>query len=349
MDYTNNTTESRKNKHLNFEERMTIQIRLKDGFSPYKIAKELKRPLNTIQNEIKRGTVPQIKQNKKVMVYLADAGNAVYQKNRSKCGRKFRRLTCDRFISYVTDKMKSSNWSVDASVGEALVSGSFTRDETVCTKTIYNYIDLGLMEIKNADLPMKLRINTKPKRIRASKRKLGESIENRPDSVNDRTEFGHWEIDTVIGKKTSDDCVLLTLAERHTRNFIVRKISSKSSAAVMQGIEELRSYYGDRFNQVFKSITSDNGLEFADLHTLDEIAGTKVYFTHPYSSSERGTNERHNGLIRRFIPKGTSISSFSVDKLFSIEYWCNTLPRKILGYRTPEELFEEHLDLIYAT
>ena len=82
MDYTNNTTESRKNKHLNFEERMTIQIRLKDGFSPYKIAKELKRPLNTIQNEIKRSTVPQIEQNKKVMVYLADAGNAVYQKNR---------------------------------------------------------------------------------------------------------------------------------------------------------------------------------------------------------------------------------------------------------------------------
>ena len=348
MDYTNNITESRKNKHLNFEERMVIQIRLKDGFTPYKISKELGRSLNTITNEIKRGTVPQIKQNKKVMVYLADTGNDVYQKHRSKCGRKFRRLTCARFVSYVVDKMKSSNWSVDATVGEALVTGKFTRDETVCTKTIYNYIDLGLMEIKNADLPMKLRINTKPKRVRASKRKLGECIENRPDSVNARQEFGHWEIDTVIGKKSGNDCVLLTLAERMSRNFFVRRIPSKSSEAVMAEINALCYEFGDRFNQVFKSITSDNGLEFADLSKLDSLAGTKVYFTHPYSSSERGTNERHNGLLRRFIPKGTSISSYSDDKLYDIECWCNTLPRRILGYRTPEELFEEHLDIIYA-
>ena len=348
MDYTNNTTESRKNKHLNFEERMIIQIRLKDGFSAYKIAKELGRALNTVVNEIKRGTVPQIKNNKKVMVYLADAGNAVYQNNRSNCGRKFSRLTCDKFVSYVVDKMKSNKWSVDASVGEALANGKFTRDEAVCTKTIYNYIDLGLLEIKNADLPMKLRINTRPKHIRENKRKLGESIENRPDSVNTRQEFGHWEIDTVIGKKSGNDCVLLTLAERKTRNFIVRRIAAKSSEAVMAEIDALRCEFGDGFNNVFKSITSDNGLEFADLSKLEEISGTKVYFTHPYSSSERGTNERHNGLIRRFIPKGTPISSCSDDKLYDIECWCNTLPRKILGYRTPEELFEEHLDIIYA-
>jgi IS30 family transposase len=78
MDHQNNTTNLRKNKHLNFEERMTIQLRLKDGLSSYKIAKELNRPINTITNEIRRGTTAQIKQGKSIQIYLADTGNAIY-------------------------------------------------------------------------------------------------------------------------------------------------------------------------------------------------------------------------------------------------------------------------------
>ncbi|WP_286673886.1 MULTISPECIES: IS30 family transposase [unclassified Clostridium] len=99
-----------------------------------------------------------------------------------------------------------------------------------------------------------------------------------------------------------------------------------------------------QFSKVFKTITSDNGSEFADLSTLEADTDTNVYFTHPYSSFEQGTNERHNGLIRRFIPKG----KYSLDDIAFIEEWMNTLPRKILNYKTPEELFEMHLDEIYA-
>jgi IS30 family transposase len=347
MDYPNGNTESRKNKHLNFEERMTIQIRLNDGHSPYRIAKELNRSINTVLNEIRRGTTVQVKQDKHVKMYLADTGRIVYQKHRLNSCPTFKRLECSLFINFVIDKIKNASWSPDACVGRALISGSFQRSQMVCTKTIYNYIDLGLLSIKNTDLPIKLRRNTKPTRVRKHKKHLGRSIEDRPD-ISKREEFGHWEIDTVIGEKTNSDCVLLTIVERQTRNAIIQKIGSKTADAVSAEISKLRRLYGEGFSKVFKSITGDNGSEFANLSEIENKTETKVYFTHPYSSFEKGTNERHNGLIRRFIPKGKRMSNYSDQDIAFIEDWMNTLPRRILHYKTPEELFEAQLDLIYA-
>lgn len=348
MDYPNNTINSRKHKHLNFEERMLIQIRLKDGYSPYKIAKELGRASNTIRNEIIRGTVPQIKQGKLFEMYLADTGATVYAKHRKNCCPKFKRLRCNSFIEYVSTQMKEYKWSVDACFGKALNNKLFSRDQMVCTKTLYNYIDLQLLKIRNADLPLKLKRSTKPKLVRTNKRRLGTSIEDRPADILTREEFGHWEIDTVIGTKDKHDSVLLTLAERQTRHYIVRKISSKTAAAVQNELQHIKEYFGQNFNQVFKTITSDNGQEFAELHKLESEFDVKIYFTHPYTSCERGTNERHNGLLRRFIPKGNSINEYTIDDIAFVEDWCNTLPRKILNYRTPEECFEQQLDSIYA-
>lgn len=349
MDYPNNNTEVRKNKHLNFEERMTIQIRLKDGMSPYRIAKDLNRSINTILNEIKRGTTTQIKQGKTIELYLADAGEAIYKKHRLNCCPKFKRLQCSDFINYAADKIKKQSWSPDACVGSAIETSKFERSQMVCTKTLYNYIDLGLVPIKNTDLATKLRRNTKPTRVRKHKKKLGKSISERPLDINTRKEFGHWEIDTVIGEKSGKNCVLLTLLERQTRNAIIRKISSKTAEAVIDELHAIRNIFGSNFSQVFKTITGDNGSEFANLASLESTTATQVYFTHPYSSFEKGTNERHNGLIRRFIPKGKCISNFSDSDIAFIEDWMNTLPRRILNYKTPEQLFEAQLDIIYAT
>lgn len=348
MDHQNHSTESRKNKHLNFKERMTIELRLKDGFSAYKIAKELNRPINTILNEIRRGKTTQIKQGNYVEMYLADTGEAIYQSNRQNSCRTFKRLECNDFINYAVDKMKNQSWSPDACVGNALAKGKFQRSQIVCTKTLYNYIDLGLLCVINADLPMKLRRNTKPTKVKKHKKKLGKSISERPSNIDNREEFGHWEIDTVVGEKSNNDCVLLTILERKTRNAIIHKIASKTAEAVTEALNNIRKIYGDKFSEVFKTITGDNGSEFADLAKLETVTNTKVYFTHPYSSFEKGTNERHNGLIRRFIPKGKRISDYSSDDIAFIEEWMNTLPRKILKYKTPEELFEIHLDKIYA-
>lgn len=192
MDYPNNNTESRKNKHLNFEERMIIQLRLKDGLSSYKIAKELNRHINTILNKIRRGTTTQIIQNNPVQVYLADTGQAVYINHRQHSCRTYKRLDCSDFINYAVDKIKNYNWSIDACVGNSLKTRLFQRSQIVCTKTLYNYIDLGLLAVKNADLPMKLRRNTKPNRIRNNKKVFGKSIAERHD-ISNREEF-------VIGK-----------------------------------------------------------------------------------------------------------------------------------------------------
>lgn len=170
---------------------MTIQLRLKEGYSPYKIALELGCASNPIRNEIKRGTVAQIIQGQTIMVYWADAGEANYHKHRKNCCPQFKRLKCDDFIQYVCKYMKEHNWSVDACVGNALQTGKFQHHEMVCTKTLYNYIDLGLLKVKNIDLPMKLKRNTKSKRVRANKRKLGTSIEDRPEHILTREEFGH--------------------------------------------------------------------------------------------------------------------------------------------------------------
>ena len=131
---------------------------------------------------------------------------------------------------------------------------------------------------------------------------------------------------------------------------MIIKAIAKTAPAVTDALNRVRNLFGEQFSQVFKSITGDNGSEFADLSKIESEteANTKIYFTHPYSSFEKGTNERHNGLIRRFIPKGKRISDYSCDDIAFIEDWMNTLPRRILKYKTPEELFELHLDQIYS-
>ncbi|RAK03907.1 IS30 family transposase [Halanaerobium saccharolyticum] len=346
MDYLNDTPISRKNKHLNAYERGQIALLHSEGMSAYAIAKRLNRASNTIRNELKRGTVSQIKANKTVEIYFPDTGQRVYENNRKNCGPKFKLLECYNFIEHVIDEFYNSNHSIDSICGSAKLHNKFPNSEMVCTKTLYNYIDAGLLEIKNIDLPLKVKRSSKSRCIKSNKKKLGTSIEERPESINDRSEFGHWEIDTVIGKKTKDQAALLTMTERTTRSQIIRKIADKSSYSVQEAMTKLIKETGNLFSTVFKSITSDNGSEFSELASIEEVVDTKVYYTHPYSSWERGTNERHNGLIRRFIPKGRSINEFSIEAIARVQNWCNTLPRKILGYLTPNEAFEDQLKQI---
>lgn len=126
------------------------------------------------------------------------------------------------------------------------------------------------------------------------------------------------------------------------------KIANKSAKAVWERFTKVRDYFGSKFSEVFKTITTDNGSEFAELSKLEEVSHTLVYYTHPYSSWEKGSNERHNRLIRRFIAKGKRISDYGIDAIARIEDWCNNLPRKILRYKTPNEMFEAKLDKIYS-
>ena len=266
-------------------------------------AKHLGRAYNTIKNEIARGTV--YLYNGKVARYKAKAGEQQYKDNRRNSRRQYKRLEVYSFINYV-EEWFAKGWSLDASVGKALKSGKFHRWQIVCTKTLYNYVDNGLIGIKNIDLPEKLKRNTKKEKVRKHKRVLGDSIELRPESVELREEFGHWEVDTVLGSKYEDEPCTVTMTERKTRNSIWIKAANHTVDAVQKAIQSIMDYFGIKASTVFKSVTGDNGSEFARLAELAS-QGTSVYFTHPYSSWEKGTNECHNRLLRRFIPKGVSV------------------------------------------
>lgn len=347
MDYPNHITEHAKYKHLSYEELVVIQLRLQDGWSAYRIAKEeLHCASNTVRNAIRKGLTPLY--HGKVIRYKAKTAWTRYCENRNHSQRPFSVLAKASFLQYVSQHFHQDGWSLDACYGRALKNGKFQRSEMVCTKTLYNYVDCGMLDIKNIDLPDKLRRKPKTKRVRENKRILGRSIEERPESVHLREEFGHWEIDLVIGNRSDMDEVLLTMIERKTRNLMVYRLPDKSAESVMTVFHMLQASYSDHFEKVFRTITTDNGSEFSRLSELEGMAETLVYFAHPYTSCEKGSIENHNGLLRRFIPKGKRISDYSADQILYVELWANQLPRKKLGYYSPDELFEREMDALYA-
>ena len=135
-------------------------------------------------------------------------------------------------------------------------------------------------------------------------------------------------------------------SERRSRKQIIRKIKNKTQAAVIRAINGMERKMGkEHFCATFKSITADNGSEFLDYKALERsIFGgfrTHIYYAHPYSSWERGTNERANRIIRRFIPKGCKILKYSNKQIQAIEEWINNYPHKILNFKTPQERFIE--------
>ena len=222
----------------------------------------------------------------------------------------------------------------------------------ICEKTIYNYIDKGIfLRLTRKDLPERGERKRKYKKVerrKAARAPKGESIENRPQEINDRTTFGHWEMDCVCGKKRTRRA-LLVLSERLTRREIIIPIKDMTTASVVAALNRLERKFGRRFKKVFKSITVDNGSEFADCEGIEGSvlrAGekrTKVYYCHPYSAYERGTNENINKMIRRFLPKGTDFRKVTAAYIQRVEDWINNYPREVLGFRTSENLFESIL------
>lgn len=217
----------------------------------------------------------------------------------------------------------------------------------VCTHTLYNEVwagnlDLSVMELSEA-LKRKQR---KASTLRKNKKCYRKSIALRPESAVLRIEEGHWEGDTVVRKKAGKEAVVLSLLEKKTENYIAIQIPGKDADSVLHAMQSLKNEYGEKFSQVFKTITVDNGPEFSDFAQIENW-GSRVYFAHPHTSWERPQNERHNGLFRAFVPKGVSIESFFSEYILTAADELNGRPRKKLGYRTPEELFERFLDSVY--
>lgn len=348
MDNTNSITisaERKRGEHLQAEERGAIQRLKKLGYSNRFIAGEINCSPSTVGYELRRGTPDYCGRGRKPC-YSAKRGAAVYKANRLKCCRPKTIPRSSNFLCWLVGQIRNHKWSFDACVGYAKLHNLFPAEEIPCTKTLYNLLWKSELTMTLFELPELLsrRQRGKP---RISKRQNGESIDTRPIEVEERTTFGHWESDTVVGRKKKGEPAVFTLVERLTGCYLSIRADEKTTDGIDGAMEQLYTEYGEQFGKIFRTITTDNGSEFAAFSKFEKY-GTKIYFAHPYSAWERPVNERSNRLLRRFIPKGVSITAYTAEHILMFADEINALPRKRLGYRSPEELFDDQLDHIYA-
>lgn len=336
--------ERKRGQHLGAEERGAIQRLKRIGLSNRAIAREINCSPSTVGYELRRGT-PEYSGRGRRPSYSAKHGAAVYRSNRAHCRRPKSHLANSSFLRWAAEKLCIHNWSFDTCVGHARLLKRFEGQTIPCTKTLYNLLWSGELPITPFQLPEVLsrRLHGKP---RISKRLYGKSIDLRPEEVAERIQFGHWESDTVLGRKKKGEPATFTIVERLTGYYLTIRIQEKTTQGVADAMRQLYDEFGSRFSQVFRTITTDNGSEFSAFSEM-EAYGTQVYFAHPYSSWERPVNERSNRLLRRFMPKGKSMCNYTDDQVLMFSDEINAMPRKRLNYRTPEELFEQHLDQIY--
>ena len=325
---------------LNLAERGRIEALRGLDWSIRRIAKALHRNPSTISRELRRGTTTQINANTRIFEqsYLAETGEAVYRKHRLNSCYRGLFDHCQTFCNALVTALKARPrmHSVDTFVHQFKTN----YPGVVCpsTPTVYRYIDDQRLAIRNSDLPAKLRRRVKrpgTKHHRINKKNLGHSIEERPTVVQARQELGHWEGDLVKGKRVESEPALMTLTERVSRLEIIVKLPNYHADTCLKALQNTLYDYGTEY---FKTITFDNGAEFS---SLSQVAGTDIYFAHPYSPWERGTNENTNGLLREFFPKGRSLVLASLIDIQLAQDTLNNLLRRSLNYRCPADLMPE--------
>lgn len=321
-------------KYLTYEDRIRIETLVKIHMPVKEIAAQLGRCFSTIYKELRRGRVELLDGQtwQTYVSYSADIGQQKHDYAQTSKGRPLKIGNDHAFAAFIEHKIKDDHYSPAAALAAARRSGRFQTD--VCINTLYSYIYSGVLQLTPRDLmrgrPKKeSQPKTPPKVVGAP------VITNRPAWINDRSELGHWEMDCVCSSP-GQTAALLVLTERVSRYELIFKIPDKTTASVVRVIDGLERRLGADFPRVFQSFTVDNGSEFRDYDGIRlGISGdprTEVYYCHPYCSSERGSNENANSIIRRFFPKGTDFSTVSAAKVQRVQDWMNHYPRKILGW-----------------
>ena len=344
MGQEKNSTGERKWKHLTEKERYKIEALSQQGLTPVAIGAALtpKRDRRTIERELARGRTPQRNSDlTERWVYLADVGQRKHEENATNKGRGLKIGHDHRLARHIEEKIKKERWSPDAVIGSIKAEG-LQFETSICTKTLYNYIDRGIFAgVSNKDLWVKkdgAKRGYRQVRTVALNNKNGKSISERPKEADERTEQGHWEIDLVVGKQGTKPAIL-TLVERKTRKSLYVLVKNKTQQEVIAAIKRVRRRVSGDFSDVFKTITADNGSEFLNSDAIKKAAKCEeIYYAHPYSSWERGSNENGNRILRRFVPKGTDIGKLTEEDLQRIEDWVNNYPRRIFGYKTANQM-----------
>ena len=336
----------RKFRHMTWDDRLRIEALRNAGHSYRFIAKQIGFSLSAVYTEVQRGLYWHRdgqtwleEQRYSASIAQQDAEYQATAKGKNlKLGNNY------KYTQYVSEKILDG-WSPDAIVGDLNRRGEWT----VSTPTLYRYIDAGFIpNVTNSHLLEKNKRKRTYKQVkRACKAPKGKSISQRPEEVDTRATFGHWEMDSVVGKRDGKGQTLLVLTERMTRYEFILRVMDKTAESVVTALDAL---FTKLPKGTFKSITVDNGSEFQECNRMEfdknGIQRTEIYYCHPYNSSERGSNERINRIIRRFYPKKSDFSVITQNSCDTVADWINTLPRKILNYATPQELFYEQLLLV---
>lgn len=343
-------------KNLTYTQRLIIESCLKAKLSKKEIAEKIGCHLSTIYNELKRGaTVKRVsrydmwgeKYYKEISIYSPEIAEEKYRLNQTSHGRPIKLGNDYEFCYYVEKRIIEDRLSACAVIGEINKNNMFkTR---ISKTTLYRYIELGyFLNLTYSDLPfaVKKKKYRKPVPKRAPK---GVSIEKRPLEVFERKTFGHWEMDCVLSKRKTKE-TLLCLTERLTRFEIIYCMPNHKAETVVKYLNKIERKFGSLFRKIFKSITVDNGAEFSDFTGLEKsIFGgkrTALFYCHPYTSCERGSNERLNRDVRRLLPKKSDFSKYDSNYFEYVSKWVNNYPRAIFGFSTAYERFNEELSKI---
>jgi len=335
MEQDNCSTKRKKHKHILRDDRYVIEQMLKAKQSKAAIIAVIGCTAKTLEREIKRGTWRYLEGETYEFKekYSWDVAERKHEAKGRNKGRYAKINDAPELRKFLERQIKKDHYSPEAALMKAREDG-YTVEITV--KTLYNNIDSGDIDVSRQDLLRKdgwKQDKAKPRK--AVNNLKGESIEKRPEAANERSEYGHWEMDLIVSCKGGKGA-LLTLTERKTREEIIIRLPDKTQRAVKRALDRLERKFASKFREKFKTITTDNGSEFLDFASLEKSCKTdenrfKMYFAHPYSSWERGSNENANGIIRRFFAKGTDFSKVSLAKIRAVENWMNHYPRRILG------------------
>jgi IS30 family transposase len=323
-------------QRISFLEREEISRQIALGLSLRTIAYSLNRAPSSISREIRQSKAVELK------YYRAIFAQQQSNKARHKL-RKNRKLINNVPLRKFVLSHLAKNWSPEQIVKRLILLYPDDMDMHISHQTIYSYIYVLPRGTLKHQLVASLRRHHKHRHKRKNSRRGGPitdylSIEERPKEVADRVLPGHWEGDMLLGSH-HDSCIG-TLVERTTRMTLLVKLATQSSSV-------FRRAFAEKFRHLpkglKKTLTYDQGKEMAQHKLFTKETNITVYFAHPRSPWERGTNENTNGLLRQYFPKGTDFSRISKERVKMVQDELNDRPRKTLGFYTPNEKFAELL------
>lgn len=313
-------------KHLTYKDRNKIEFMYNHGYSMKEISRDLGFHFSTIYREIQKGLYTALDTHLvEYTRYSSDKAQARVNFNNSSKGKNLKIGKDFETLKKIEHLIKNRKYSPQAALTRLKEKGELKTD--LSYGTVYRYIDEGLFPtLKRSDLPYRPKRKRKQKQTSHIYTDKKNPIETRPIEATNRLSFGHWEIDSIIGTKEKGQ-TLITLTERLTNYCLVYRSNDKSWQSTLEVINKIKKQFGASFSEIFKTITCDNGTEFSTSVQWQKENLPPTYYCHPYCSSERGQNEKNNGMLRRWFPKSTKIEDYTDQYIQEAQEWLNTYPR----------------------